>query len=177
MQHRDPADLDWLAFQYVSEELSAKDAAHFEDRLAVDQSAREAVAEAMLLVQAISAGSRVSEPARANRSWHEHAGWAALGAAVCLAVIVMLRSSPQQPAPMAQRPQAADLGSAELALVWAQSDPNIEVAPAETVVDEDSGLAVDTREVDREFVVPAWMLEAVSGAAETKSPANESQES
>lgn len=176
MQQREPADLDWLAFQYVSEELSAEEAAHFEDRLAVDQSAREAVAEAMLLRQAISAGARIAEPARASRSWYEHAGWAAVGAAACLAVIVMLRPS-SRPAPIAQRPQPASLTSAELALAWALSGPQVAAEPAEANLDEDSTLAADVREIDREFVVPAWMLEAVSGAAEIKPPVKESQES
>src|SRR5690349_6967225 len=96
MEHHDRADVNWLAFQYVNEELSAEDALHFEDRLAVDQSAREAVAEAMLLLQAISAGARIAKPAQASRSWYEHAGWAAVGAAACLAVVVMLPSARQQ---------------------------------------------------------------------------------
>lgn len=176
MEHRGPADLEWLAFQYVSEELSAEVAAHFEDRLAVDQSAREAVAEAMLLWQTIAAGARIAEPARTSRSWYEHAGWAAVGAAACLAVIVVLRSWPQ-PAPIAARPQAAGVASTELALVWAQRDSYAAAEASDVVVDEDHGLAVDVREIDREFVVPAWMLEAVSGAAEIKPPVNESQES
>ena len=44
------AGLSWLAFQYVSEELPSAEAAAFEERLVADQAAREAVAEAMLLL-------------------------------------------------------------------------------------------------------------------------------
>lgn len=173
MAHQNQADLEWLAFQYVSEELSAEDVALFEERLAVDQTAREAVAEAMLLLQAVSAGARIASPVQARRSWTQHAAWAAIGAAACLAVVFVLRSLPKQ-SPLAQRPQASDLSSAELALVWAQSDPYGEPEAADPTAEEENGLAA---EIDRELVVPVWMLEAVSGAAEVKPVIKESQES
>ena len=48
------ADLDWLAYQYVAGELREHDALAFEGRLAVDQSAREALAAAVALSQAIA---------------------------------------------------------------------------------------------------------------------------
>lgn len=174
MSQLNPADVDWLAFQYVSDELPAEEAAQFEQRLAGDQAAREAVAEAMLLVQAVSAGAKIASPAAAGRNWLQHAGWAAVGAAACLAVILVIRDRPQE---AAQRPQAADLTSAELALVWAQNGPYGAGETSESAAEEDAGLAADTREIEREFVVPAWMLEAVSGAAEIKPAVKESQES
>jgi anti-sigma factor RsiW len=48
-----PEELPWLAFLYVSEELSPDDAADFEERLLTDQAAREAVAAAMKMADGL----------------------------------------------------------------------------------------------------------------------------
>jgi hypothetical protein len=176
MSQANQADLDWLAFQYVNDELPADEAARFEERLAGDQAAREAVAEAMHLVQAVAAGARITTPASTGRNWLQHAAWSAIGAAVCLAVIFTLRALPKD-APVVQRPQAADLTSAELALVWAQNGSYRAEEAAEALAEDDAPLAADAREIERDFVVPAWMLEAVSGSPEIKPPVKESQES
>ena len=45
-------DLDWLAYEYAAGELSDSQCAAFEERLAIDQSAREAVAAAVELIAA-----------------------------------------------------------------------------------------------------------------------------
>ncbi len=49
------SDLAWLAFVYVSGELTHAEAEAFERRLAQDQAAREAVAEAVALIGAVAA--------------------------------------------------------------------------------------------------------------------------
>jgi hypothetical protein len=173
MSPHEPADLDWLAFQYVNDDLPPQQAERFEERLAVDQAAREAVAAAMLLLQTVAAGAQIVSPAPRQRSWLHKAGWAAIGAAACLAIVFIPQLAPQQEA-VVQGPQATDMTSAELALVWAQNN-----AFAMTVTDsleDDLGLAADSRD-DREVVVPAWMLEALSGSEEAKPPVKESQES
>jgi|GEM_PF-1184644 len=51
----DGHDLDWLAFRYVTEELSPAEMTAFEVQLAEDQAAREAVAAAVLLIQTVEA--------------------------------------------------------------------------------------------------------------------------
>lgn len=170
MSHQDSADLEWFAFQYVSDELPAAEAARFEDRLAGDQAAREAVAESMLLLQAVAAGARIASPAP-HRTWLQPAAWAAIGAAACLAIIFAIRSLPRDPV-VAQRPQAADLTSAELALVWAQNSSFEDPSSAEVAAEEDLSLAADA-----DVIVPVWMLEALSGSEEAKPPIKESQES
>ncbi len=53
--------LDWLAFQYISEELTDEEVLAFEDQLAEDQDAREAVARAVELTHTVSAVSRIDE--------------------------------------------------------------------------------------------------------------------
>src|SRR5687768_10629116 len=123
MSQHESADLDWLAFQYISDELPPDEALRFEERLETDQAAREAVAEAMLLLQAVAAGAKIAGPAPRQRYWLQKAGWAAIGAAACLAVVFVARSLPRDgfsaDNAVAKLPQPADLASAHLALVWA----------------------------------------------------------
>ncbi len=49
----DSQALPWLAFLYVSEEMSPDETADFEERLLTDQSAREAVAQAMAIAEGL----------------------------------------------------------------------------------------------------------------------------
>jgi hypothetical protein len=157
------ADLNWFAFQYVSDGLSSEEAREFELRLAEDQAAREAVAEAVLLWQAVAAGAKVAACANVERrSWRSPAAWAAIGAAACLALIFVLRT-PLSTLRQAQLPQEANLTSAELALVWVQG-----LAPEALLFEEDDlGLAADIREVEADEVVPHWMLEALGDSQES----------
>lgn len=89
-------DLEWTAFQYIANELPEADAAAFEQRLADDQAAREAVARCVELthsvvaleearspeVASVLAASRCSD--RRRRRWSVAAVLAA-AVAVCLA--------------------------------------------------------------------------------------------
>ena len=163
-------ELAWLAFRYVSDELSVEETAAFEERLASDQAAREAVAEAVLLCEAVSAGESVAPASVERRSWRQHLGWAAIGAAACLLLVLAIRSGEQG----FQPPVASTLTSADLALVWAQNLTGHGTTLADTANDEDLGLASD---VDRELVVPGWMIEALSGSEEAKAAPVESKES
>jgi hypothetical protein len=173
MPHHDSADLDWLAFQYINDELSPAEAEQFEQRLADDQAAREAVAEAVLLNEAVRAGELL--PAGAHRrGWLLHAGWAAVAAAACLALALVLRSPPGEPLePIAQLPQVSNL-SEELALVWVQG---LSLPDALLAEEEDLGLAIDARDAERDDVVPLWMLEALGGSQEMAPLAPERKES
>lgn len=63
-----PEDLAWQASSYCLAEMSAEEQAAFELLLVEYQEAREAVAEAMLLLSAVhSAESQISAPAKVNR--------------------------------------------------------------------------------------------------------------
>jgi len=53
-EHTDGRELDWLAFQYVSGELSEHDSAGFEEQLANDPSACEAVARQVMICEAVA---------------------------------------------------------------------------------------------------------------------------
>ncbi len=102
-------DLDWQAFCYVSGELSSAEQRDFEERLGDDQTAREAVARAVALLQVLAEASRVekvtiasdrqagrrrgdaSRKAATNR-WRL-AAWLSAVAAVCLSLILVDRAA------------------------------------------------------------------------------------
>lgn len=91
-------DMLWAAFRYSHGELSAEEAEAFEEQLATEQPAREALAEATRLseiVQASLAQALASRRAATRRlTKTDHALWrrsissAAVGAAVCLALLL-----------------------------------------------------------------------------------------
>lgn len=113
---RDETDqLDWLAFRFISDELSEEETAEFETRLADDQLARESVARAVELTELIAAtapaGCPVSMTATGagtdaiadaltaaprqvpgvsstpSQAWYRPLAWMAVGAAACLAIV------------------------------------------------------------------------------------------
>ena len=55
-----PADLDWMAFQYVSGDLTADDTVRFEELLANDLSACEAVARHVMICETIATTPLIS---------------------------------------------------------------------------------------------------------------------
>jgi hypothetical protein len=117
-------DLIWTAYQYTADELPEPAARAFEALLETDQTAREALAEAVSLGDTIRAAlgpdANVApvvmpasiaaatvthtDPAR-QYGWARSAAWVALGAAACLVLTMALRNGPQgdTPAPIAQQ--------------------------------------------------------------------------
>ena len=104
-------ELLWLAYRFSAGELSAEETQEFEARLAVDQRAREALAEAVGLSETVFAlehadreGRRVakspalvmatasqrnwSERNWSQRDWSKWAGWIAAGVAACVALVM-----------------------------------------------------------------------------------------
>lgn len=123
-------DLGWEAFQYVCGEMTTDEMEVFEARLAEDQSAREAVAEAVELAQSASLalGRKSAVPQTvASTSTHWWYG-VPIGIAICLAVVVAIQ----------QVPWSVDQS--------ATSDPEIEPQPP-TVTAVDVDLAARWSEV------------------------------
>jgi hypothetical protein len=95
------ADLDWLSFRYLIGELSDHNVLAFEERLAVDQTAREALATAVELSQAIMVAGEesVSPTRRAHRVrlpgresfWLKPVGALAATAAAAFVIAAMLQ--------------------------------------------------------------------------------------
>ncbi len=109
----DRLELDWLAFQYIAGELTAEETVGFEDRLAVDQEAREAVARAVELAEVATfaedrpvelvtikapgaarpgaARPGAARPGVVAAVWTRRLAWMACGAAACLLLIVFVQ--------------------------------------------------------------------------------------
>ncbi len=174
------ADLDWLAAQYFACELRDHDAAVFENRLAVDQTAREALAQAVELSRAITlsgessispAGAALKRPTMPMRDsfWLKPAGWLAASAAAVLVMGVTLNLlwSPNS---------SGGLESSLLASEWTEirdltedafSDPAARIEVTENGWD---GLAATTAPED--LGEANWLLTALAphdlGPAENK---------
>jgi anti-sigma-K factor RskA len=152
---------DWLAVRYLLDELPADVAAAFEVRLAEDQAAREAVARATVLVQALDEAARpagVVAPKR-ERVLRRVAAVVAAVAAVVLVGVFASRNGNVEPS--VSRPLIAkDVDPARLVVLWADADEAARDAlPAETA---ESGAAdADT------LLPPDWLLAAVQQEAGT----------
>src|SRR4051794_32674415 len=115
------SDRCWLAFRYVAGEMTGDEAASFEERLGRDQSAREAVAEAVELAGAVFLATSLARPL--PTSGHRGGGrWVLCGlaraAAACLALVVgRLAPPPSRPAPPPTTGAPAEAAEA-VALTW-----------------------------------------------------------
>lgn len=165
-------ELAWLAFQYVAGELSVADADLFEERLADDQTAREAVAEAVALfhtvcaaeaAQPLQAVSRGAGSRRITRTivWRTAL---AISAAVLLALTVNLNPFNSETSPATQ-----DLAAVTPALADAWStvrrdfvnDEQTANSVAANLVLTDAELALAEDDLAISTDAPSWMTAAV----------------
>ena len=136
--------IDWQAFCYAANELSAEERSAFEELLAVDQVAREALARAVEVTRAVAAAGphdsssqQCSSPAKstvtlnASGNWMRRISWMAVGAAASLLAAVLVSN-------FGDRPPAFDWANAdsaqstrELASAW--SEARAELGPRESV--------------------------------------------
>jgi anti-sigma factor RsiW len=117
-------ELDWLAYCYLSDELHGDERSTFENRLADDQAAREALARSVELMQAIAVaeaheGQRPVPAAviRRTTTWPRRLAWMSLGASAALVIVAVWVQFDSitalfVPAPVDRR---------ELAEVWSQT--------------------------------------------------------
>src|SRR5262245_46700476 len=89
-------ELDWTAFCYAAGELSADESAAFENLLGEDQAAREALARAVELTQAVASAETIHPTivARSRSSvWTKRLTWMAIGSAASLLVALLWTGS------------------------------------------------------------------------------------
>jgi hypothetical protein len=146
MQSDYDEELEWLAFRYISNELPADEVELFEQRLAHDQAAREAVAQAVQLSLAVAGAGGGVAPLR-RPAYRTIVRWLAAAAAVLIAATMFYRSY--------RRSWELE----RVAKFWAKS-----VAQAEVTTNGDLGLlAGDAASLDEDadVTVPTWVIEAV----------------
>ncbi len=173
--------LDWLAFQYIADEMATEDRATFEHRLADDQAAREAVARAVELTQALladqcekvllssdpirsSSAAEIRDRARARR----RLTWLGLSLAMCFLLLIgsgFFTGRFTGGVGLIDQPRAeSDMGNAvetsQLAIAWSNARVELDVADEEPFADPDGDFGTDA------VSTPDWMLAAVAGLAE-----------
>jgi hypothetical protein len=160
------SDLSWLAFAYVSGELFDDAAVAFERRLAQDQSAREAVAEAVALVGAVAALPPETLPISRRTGFRP---WLAVGAAAaaCLALVIGLSRRGPMPVVPAVAPAQAGLDPAEkVALAWSGLRQELDAEPdaSDDLVAwlEEPELVADEPESVADHGLPGWLVEAAA---------------
>jgi len=147
-------ELDWLAFRYVSGEMTADEAETFELRLAEEQSARDAVASAVELSQTIVAAQSLGLPAgiapasTVRQGWSAHVAWFACGAAACLLIVLAVNFSGTRQGDALVSPGVASRWSERLDLTLDNEDPLAEPVR-------------ETDESEETLAASDWMVEAV----------------
>ena len=183
------AELDWTAFRYIVGELSADEACRFEEQLAVDQLAREAVVAAVRLTSVVAQGFPAEQPAeqvistdrvagasvrqwRSGRQW-SRIGWLVGTMAACVAFFLLVRDVRDVPPEDVAAGRIQKLATAWVASRSAESDtsglestihdPLAHDSVAHDSATHDTATAVTpSPEADDMSTVPDWLLAAVS---------------
>jgi hypothetical protein len=186
----DGADLDWLAFRYVSGEMTAEEHAAFEENLAESQPAREAVAAAVLLAQAVGLAEKSqadgarAELVPASRSargptWRGRLGWALAGAAASLFIasgLQLWRDSSRAPHLVVQNCPVDHEDLSALARQWTVAgdfdpddadDENADRRGAEDPMGEGQSPLAIAGDLFDDLVAPDWLLSAVSSGEQS----------
>ena len=151
-QHSQPTnDLVWDAARYVWGELSPAESAAFEARLATDERACAAVAEAVQLSAALQAATTITAPPirTASPTSRRAAAWICACAAT-LAGIALL--SAWQPATT-----STDVAALELVDRWVAE--NHATLPGELDIRDE--LDLEPEVLDESLSAPRWLLHAV----------------
>lgn len=160
--HRPDEELDWLAFCFVTGELSEGDAAAFEQRLSVDQAAREAVAQAVELCQAaaVVCSREVEQPspacvAKRAASWSLPLAWMSIGASAALVLVTAWIQADNIQAWFRSPPSSRQ----DLAEVWSRTREGVrDIVQAEVVESQPLPETQDSGDLS----LPSWITAAVS---------------
>jgi hypothetical protein len=166
-------NLDWTAFCYAAGELSADEAAAFENLLGEDQVAREALARAVELTQAV-ASAETLRPAivvKSRRSvWARRVTWMAIGSAASLLVALLWTGSGAGNRLAAWRngqPKSPAV-TQELAAAWMAAQEELSASPVEPTAfaeSESSTESGDMGDMSDLPETPTWMAIAVASLA------------
>lgn len=149
---REEIELAWQAYRYIAQEMTPAETTAFEDRLDVEQSAREAVARMSEIQYAVRAlPCEAFRPRVRILKVVAPAAWMSLGIAASLLVMVALPSMGRL-MEGGLRPTAGSPQETEVALAWtpAEQDAVDVEAPAGEMTAE-SG----------DFETPSWITAAV----------------
>lgn len=146
-----PDDLDWLAHRYLLDELSADEAAAFEERLGTDEAAAAALARSVRLMAAVSSALHDAEHVEPTPATSDHrrklvAGLTAIAATIALACVLSVSQS--------LKPGTSTGDAAELVSLWRESAGDLP-GEIDSPTDEDEVQAATDD-------VPDWLMAAVA---------------
>lgn len=180
MNPEDKSDLLWDAFRYVADELADDERGAFEERLAEDQAAREAVAQAVQLSQAVaSVSAETNSPApprrpnlsRSRRSAVVLSAAAALAVCLLLAVGILFNGADKRgKRPVTETTSAETDRAGALLALWSSSEAGSLAFPQDDAENENQEQeTIDSQYLESfddsldDFTVPDWMVSAVRG--------------
>jgi ferric-dicitrate binding protein FerR (iron transport regulator) len=148
-------DSDWLAVRFVLGELSASEAAAFEQQLASDQAARDAVVRATMLVETLAAiPAPMVQPVRRTIARRIVAALTVVAAGVCIAIVGYRSLIPPMPQIVEQK-SARAVDPTRLATLWLDSANSLNGIPDVESADESS------TDSESALLPPDWLLAAV----------------
>jgi hypothetical protein len=163
-------ELDWLAFCYAAGEMTPAEADVFEQRLADDQAAREALARAVELTEVVATAETL-EPVLAavlqHSSWTRRLSWMALGAAASLLVALLWSGAGWWPAGA----QSPSRDQTELAWIWTQMGQELAASesdlwyPKHLAASDTAELAESGSDDAQQIGAPDWLTAAVESYA------------
>jgi hypothetical protein len=171
-------ELAWLAFQYVAGELPAAAADQFEERLALDQTAREAVAQSVELYHAVAAVEAattvgvVTIAAKEKSTWSQRLVWLSTGAAAAALLAVATWNANGLLSSFNSKVSSKPGVSPDLVKAWTAVRADLARADEEATSDETSRpMASDLTDAELAAIVeeelalpmdtPSWMTAAV----------------
>ncbi|QDU27817.1 hypothetical protein ETAA8_29080 [Anatilimnocola aggregata] len=164
-------ELAWLAFRYVAGELTAAETEQFELQLAVDQRARETLAQTVELYHAVAAAESLPtiaacEPARRQTtSRTQQVAWISAGVSAATLLLMAGWSAGWFFGPSSVPSANINVAhvSPELAAAWNELRAEATVGDDELSDDELASLPEDELSISTE--APSWMTAAVLGIA------------
>lgn len=176
----DPDDLDWTAFQYLSNELSEQDSESFETLLSESQDAREALATATQLIAGLKTSgpvpalnshavtpTQVTSKARTILSSRTQQGALVSCAAVLLIAVTFLLNRPAAHDTTSTKLAQTEPSQADLEHVldlWSESAENGSIIVAFNPGVEPTDLADQPNALaeNHSLEIPDWLYTAVS---------------
>ncbi|MBC8355036.1 MAG: hypothetical protein H8E66_23910 [Planctomycetes bacterium] len=167
------SELNWLAFQYVANELDAAETTDFESLLLTDQSAREAVAkmvgESVELRSALGTAT-VATASSHEGSWNRKASRVAIVTVGSCLTLLLAVCFIRPMTPVSDRVVDKSVESdspAQLAYAWAESRQGLDDLQSSLGIDLSDTLGsalsdAPVAESDQPLVAPSWMLAALT---------------
>ena len=165
-------DLNWIAFQYLTNELSAADSLQFESLLAEKQSAREALAQATRLVAGLHAIESVPAtvvPQPQPVAHHRSLKWVVISCSIAAMLFLAISLLPETPVPQTELVSSSGLNDASeedlehLLNLWSESAEENQFLSQNTVTEPIDSLDQQTTLAENHSLeIPDWLYTAVA---------------